>query len=116
MKGKNLLFGFSVLMVFLLASQFTNATQMTLPEVTIATETPIMHIFECIEQFQYRYLNLTSNHEWLFNCSCNSDVDCNCINDGNTECDQLRDRIQERLQECEDAIMQMILNCFRHNE
>ncbi|MCE7743132.1 MAG: hypothetical protein GOP50_11845 [Candidatus Heimdallarchaeota archaeon] len=113
MKGKKLLFGFSVVMVFILASQFTTATQITLPETTIANETPLT----CIEQFQYRVLNLTANHEWLFNMSRICDGECNCTNeipDGDQL--QIRDRIQERLQDCENAFMQMLLNCFRHNE
>ena len=119
MKNRKLIFGFSLLVLFIELPMLTDATQTIPTSNVVNNEKPYQFQHRFIEQFKNRVLNLTSNHEFLYNCSqfvFNATCDCN----PDCDCDQdqlrLRDRIQEQLQDCVNETVLQFLNWFRYNE
>ena len=117
MKTKKIPLIISLVLVFLILPQLSNAAQVAPSTPAVDCDTPYMFMHNAIEQMKNRIQNLTCYNVFLFNSSRNM-LNDNSTCDGDCDCDQirLRDRIQEMLQDFENCTMHQILNWFRPNE
>lgn len=119
MKSQKLLIAFSLVLAVLLIPQLTIASQVeSTTTIEIKNEeAPYSYMYNDLFQFMYRVVNLTCIHEFLMNCTQNTEgINSTC--DGECDCEplQIQERLREMVQEYLNNTDHMFQFWFRHNE